>query len=157
MTTLKTRETAADLSPTASPIASVAKPSRWRRICTQVKRHPKLVTTACLLSLLGATGVFLLYLLFKGAWSQDKNNVAILHTILKMELAREDTLAIEDDPQQVVTRTYLTLEPHVGTDGWQWINRFGGTTTYGKQNQRLIASCAPYSPVYLVCNLSEIP
>jgi hypothetical protein len=37
------------------------------------------------------------------------------------------------------------------------MNRFGSTITYGQQDQRLIASCSPYSPLYVICDLSEIP
>ncbi len=178
MTTIKTREPAADPSPphptaanTTSNTTTVPKqdsklkesklkspkPSRWTKARRRIARHPRLVTTVVLLSLASGTGLFLLYLLFRGAWSSHQDNLAILHTIFKMEIAQEDTLEIDQNPQQVVTRTYLTLEPHVGHDGWMWVNRFGSTITYGKYEQRLIASCSSYSPLYLVCDLSEIP
>ncbi|MEL7226831.1 MAG: hypothetical protein AAGL17_18850, partial [Cyanobacteria bacterium J06576_12] len=94
---------------------------------------------------------------FKDAWSPQYDNLVILKTIFKMELNREDTRMVGEDPQQVITRSYQSLEPYVEDDGWVWVNRFGGTITYGKQEQRLIASCDAYSPLYLVCNLSEIP
>lgn len=172
MTTIKTREPAADPSPPhptasnkASSTATVpnqdsklknSKPSRRKRAWGRIGRHPRLVTAAVLLSLASGTGLLLLYLLFRGAWSGHQDNLAILHTIFKMEIAQEDTLEIDGNPQQVVTRTYLTLEPHVEHDGWMWINRFGSTITYGKHDQRLIASCSHYSPLYLICDLSEI-
>lgn len=130
----------------------------WQKLGKAIARHPRITTTALLLALASGTGIVLLCLLFKGAWSGHQDNVGILHTLLKMELAREDTLAInDDDTQQVITRTYLTLEPYVAQDDWTWINRFGSTITYGKQDQRLIASCSAYSPLYLICDLSEIP
>ena len=173
MTTIKTREPAADPSPTNPTSAKKSsskgtvpnqeakpknsKPSRLQKACGHIGRHPRLVTAAILLSLASGTGLFLLYLLFRGAWSGHQDNLTILHTIFKMEIAQEDTLKIDGDPQQVVTRTYLTLEPYVEHDGWMWINRFGSTITYGKYDQRLIASCSPYSPLYLICDLSEIP
>lgn len=136
---------------------SKPKVGRLKKLCRAITRHPRITTTALLLILASGTGIVLLCLLFKGAWSGHRDNVAVLQTILKMELEREDTLAINDDAQQVVTRTYLTLEPHVAQDDWTWINRFGSTITYGKQDQRLIASCSAYSPLYLICDLSEIP
>ncbi|MEL6814232.1 MAG: hypothetical protein AAFP03_05375 [Cyanobacteria bacterium J06598_3] len=133
------------------------KVSRWKKVGRAIARHPRITTTALLFTLASGTGVVLLCLLFKGAWSGHRDNVSILRTIWEMEVAREDTLAINDNTQQVVTRTYLTLEAQVAQDDWTWINRFGSTITYGKQNQRLIASCSAYSPLYLVCDLSEIP
>lgn len=185
MTRLKTRESATGASSpddtTAGKTGSVAtvstqtssretvskantskgsnpKVSRWKKIGKAIAHHPRITTTALLLALASGTGIVLLCLLFKGAWSSHQDNVAILNTILKMELGREDTLAIDEaDTQQVITRTYLTLEPYVAQDDWTWINRFGSTITYGKQDQRLIASCSAYSPLYLICDLSEIP
>ena len=133
------------------------KPGRLRRLGRMLARHPRLAQSFGLLTLTTGTGLFLLYLLFRGAWSAHQDNLSVLHTIFKMETQRESTLAISEDPQQVVTRSYDTLEPHVGADDWVWINRFGSTITYGKQEQRLIASCSPYSPLYMVCSLSEIP
>jgi len=132
-----------------------------RRVGAVVSRHPVLAQIAVLLVLISGTGCFLLYSLFKGAWSPEKNNLSILGSILKMEIARESALAIDGNPQQVVTRSYQSLEPYVATEDWVWVNRFGSTSTYGKQDgkqdQRLIASCSAYSPLYLVCNLSETP
>ena len=107
--------------------------------------------------LFSGTSLFLLYSLFKGAWSPHQDNVAVLKTILKMELERENSRLLDLEPHKVVTRSYQSLDPHVASDGWVWINRFGSTITYGKQEQRLIASCSAYSPLYLVCSLSEIP
>ncbi len=132
-----------------------------RRVGAGIVRHPVLIQIALLLILAGGASCFLLYSLFKGAWSPEKDNLSILKTIFKMEVSRKSTLAIEQDPQQVVTRSYQSLEPYVATEDWIWINRFGSTSTYGKQDgnrdQRLIASCSAYSPLYLVCSLSEIP
>ncbi|MGC1217184.1 MAG: hypothetical protein WA783_18925 [Phormidesmis sp.] len=132
-----------------------------RRVGAVVSRHPVLVQIAVLLVLTSGAGCFLLYSLFKGAWSPEKDNLSILSSILKMEIARKSALAIDGNSQQVVTRSYQSLEPYVATEDWVWINRFGSTSTYGKQDgkqdQRLIASCSAYSPLYLVCNLSEIP
>lgn len=131
--------------------------SRWRSVRAQVARRARLLQIAGLLLTLGGTSIFLLCLLFRDAWSEHQDNFGILQTILKMELGRDDALAIENDSQQVVTRAYANLEPYLETDGWIWINRFGSTMTYGREEQRLIASCSPYSPLYLICNLSEIP
>ena len=74
-----------------------------------------------------------------------------------MEVGRESTHPIDNDPQKVVTRSFTSLEPHVAEDDWEWRNRFGSTITYQKQDRWLIASCSPYSPLYLVCDLSEVP
>lgn len=103
------------------------------------------------------TAFFLLYTLFEGAWSVNQDNFAILQTIFKMELGRESTLAINENPQRVMTRSFTSLEPYVAKDNWEWRNRFGSTITYANQERLLIASCSPYSPLYLVCDLSEIP
>lgn len=133
------------------------KASRLRRIGSAIARHPRLTQTFLLLAIASGTGLFLLYSLFKGAWSPEQDNLKILHTIFKMETSRESTLTIDGDEQQVVTRSFRSLETYVETDGWIWINRFGSTITYGEQEQRLIASCSPYSPLYMICSLSEIP
>lgn len=132
--------------------------NQWRRFRTGISAHPRLLQLAILLMLMGSTSAVLLYFLFRGAWPNHPDNVAILGSILKMELGREDSRAIhEDNAQRVVTRTFSTLERYVEADGWTWMNRFGSTTTYGQQDQRLIASCSPYSPLYVICDLSEIP
>lgn len=107
--------------------------------------------------LLSGTSVVFLYLLFQGAWRDRANNATLLGTILKMELAREEARVIEDSPEHVITHTFKTLDGYVAKDDWVWLNRFGSTVTYGKQEQRMIASCRPYSPLYIICNLSEIP
>ncbi|MEL6604233.1 MAG: hypothetical protein AAFP20_13520 [Cyanobacteria bacterium J06614_10] len=152
MTILKEREpdTAVVTTPAVRP-----KASRLRKVGAAIARHPRLIQAAVLLTLASGVGVFLLCLLFKEAWSPEKDNVTVLRTIFKMEIERRDTLPITD--AQVVTRSYETLDPYVGEEGWTWVNRFGSTLTYGKQDQRLIASCSPYSPLYLICSLSEIP
>ncbi|MEL7332360.1 MAG: hypothetical protein AAFN12_08920 [Cyanobacteria bacterium J06560_2] len=142
---------------TVSPPAVPKKKNRLRRVGRVIARHPRLTQAAILLTLTTSAGLFLLYTLFKDAWSPHQDNLSVLQTIFQMETNRESTLAIDDNPQLVVTRSYQSLEPHVETDGWVWINRFGSTITYGKQDQRLIASCSPYSPLYMVCSLSEIP
>lgn len=166
MTTIKSRKSTTDpLSqpssvpprPTAPTPSPAPTPNHWQRRCVALTHHPWLITTAGFLALISGTSLFLLFLLFRGAWSQHQNNVAILQTILKMELTRKDTWTLGDDSQQVVTRTYLTLEPHFSQSGWVWINRFGSTITYGNQDRRMIVSCSPYSPLYLICDLSEIP
>lgn len=155
MPTLKTREPATSLS--SVPVISVPKkPGKLRRIRNFVGRHPVLTQTLAFSAITGGTSLVLLCILFKGAWSDHKNNLAILNAIFKMETSRQSTLMVNDDSQKVVTRTFSTLEPHLEDDGWTWINRFGSTITYGKQDQRLIASCSPYSPLYIVCDLSEI-
>ena len=105
---------------------------------------------------MGGTSLVLLYLLFRGAWSDRDDNVAVLSNILKMELSREDARVLNESPERVITHTFKTLEPHVEADGWTWVNRFGNTITYGKQNQRMIAACRPYSPLYMICDLGEI-
>jgi hypothetical protein len=130
----------------------------WQRFRRGVAAHPRLLQLAVLLLLMGSTSAVLLYFLFRGAWPNHPDNAAILGSILKMELSREDSRAIHDDnTQRVVTRTFSTLERYVEADGWTWMNRFGSTITYGQQDQRLIASCSPYSPLYVICDLSEIP
>ncbi len=155
MPTLKTREPATKLSPVQA--ASIPpKNSRLRRIGQFAGRHSTLTQVVIFMAIASGTSLVLLYLLFKGAWSDHKDNFAILNTIFKMETSRESSLMIGDNDQRVVTRTFSTLEPHLETDGWTWINRFGSTITYGKQDQRLIASCSPYSPLYIVCDFSEI-
>lgn len=143
-----------------SPAASPARPSlaaQLRSVGSAVASHPRLVSLLALLLVAGGTGICLLYLLFRGALSQHQNNAVILQTIWKMEIERKDAIALKNNPDRIVTRTFLTLEPHVEADGWTWINRFGSTITYGRQEQRMIASCSPYSPLYLICDLSEIP
>jgi len=162
MASLKERESTAVITPpTISPSTTAtparAKTSRLRRVGRALARHPRLTQTAVLLMLATGTGAFLLYSVFKGAWSPHQDNIGVLTTIFKMELNRENTRAIGEDSQHVITRSYQSLEPYVADDEWVWINRFGGTITYGKQDQRLIASCSAYSPLYLICNLSEIP
>ncbi|MEL6454705.1 MAG: hypothetical protein AAFQ40_08310 [Cyanobacteria bacterium J06623_5] len=165
MTTLKERK-----PDTAIVTTSAVRPkaSRLRKIGTAIARHPRLIQVAVLLILTSGVGVFLFWLLFKGAWSPEKDNVTVLRTIFKMEFERQDTLPITDGNAdetaeapvtdgQVVTRSYETLDPYVEEAGWTWVNRFGSTLTYGKDEQRLIASCSPYSPLYLICSLSEIP
>jgi hypothetical protein len=142
----------------ASPSLARTKIIAWQRFRTGVAAHPRLLQVAILLLLMGSTSAMLLYFLFRGAWPNHPDNVAILGSILKMELGREDSRAIhEDNAQRVVTRTFSTLERYVEADGWTWMNRFGSTITYGQQDQRLIASCSPYSPLYVICDLSEIP
>ncbi len=165
MPTLNARETNTELSvaeATADTAKTITQPGQWRRFRNTVARHPKLTQLALLLTLAGGTSIVLLTLLFRGAWSGHQDNLAILSTILKMELSRADSLPLNTSPlkeneQRLVTRTFSTLEPHLETDGWAWINRFGSTMTYGKQDQRLIVSCSPYSPLYIICDLSEIP
>jgi len=156
-TGLETRAIATDL-----PSATGRKPSRLRQIGSAIARHPRIVQLAILLVVLTGTSSYLLYSLFRGAWSPEKDNIAILKTIVTMELEREDAVPLADSESEsgsnlVVTRSYVDLEPYLETDGWIWINRFGSTTTYGRQEERLIASCSTYSPLYLICNLSEIP
>ncbi len=153
---LKEQQQAIRSSLNPLPLAS-SKSNRSNRVGATMARHSTLIQIALSLVLVSGTGCFLLYLLFRGAWSPDKDNVSILRTIFKMEVSRKNTLTLEGDPQQVVTRSYQSLEPYVAAENWIWINRFGDTVTYGKQDQRLIASCSAYSPLYLVCNLGEIP
>ena len=131
--------------------------SQWRKLGRAIKRYPNASQTLLFLMIISGTSVVLLSLLFREAWSDRYNNLAIISNILKMELNREDFRLLEDSPERVVTHTFQTLEPHVEADGWSWVNRFGNTITYGKQDQRMIASCAPYSPLYIVCDLGEIP
>ncbi len=158
MASLKERKSTSVIAPSATP-TDLANPkvSLLRRTGRSIARHPRIIQSVILLLLFSGTGIFLLYSLFKGAWSPHQDNVGVLRTILRMELSQESARAIEEDPQQIVTRSYQSLEPHVANDGWVWINRFGSTITYGKQDQRLIASCSAYSPLYLICSLSEIP
>ncbi len=156
-TRLETRAIATDL-----PSAADRKPSRWRWIGSAIACHPRIVQLALLLTMLTGTSSYLLYSLFKDAWSPEKDNIAILKTIVTLELEREDALPIIDSKSEpvsnlVVTRSYVDLEPYLEIDGWIWINRFGSTITYGRQEEILIASCSTYSPLYLICNLSEIP
>ena len=139
------------------PVSTVSKPSNWRRLRMTAARHPRLIQFGVLSAIATSTACFLLYSLFKGAWSANQDNFAILHTIFKMEIGRDSTLAIEGNPQRVITRSFTSLEPHVAQNDWEWSNRFGSTTTYQKQDRWLIASCSPYSPLYLVCDLSEVP
>ncbi|MFK8182088.1 MAG: hypothetical protein AB8B99_01850 [Phormidesmis sp.] len=122
-----------------------------------ILRYPNVAQILLFLTVIGGTSLVLIGLLFQGAWSDRDNNFAILNTILKMELNREDVRTLEDSPERVLTHTFRTLEPHVEADGWTWINRIGKTITYGKQDQRMIASCRPYSPLYMICELGEIP
>ncbi len=157
MPTLKTREPATDLSPAKQDLAVATKPSKLRKIRNGITHHPRLVQVAIFLTLISGTGLVMLYFLFRGAWPKHEDNTAILNSILKMELNRENIQTIDGDNQRVITRTFSSLEPAVEADGWTWINRFGSTITYGKQDRRLIASCSPYSPLYIICDLSEIP
>lgn len=157
MASLKERQKQRASATVVPPAVTRPKPSRLRSLGRLVARHPRIVQAIVLLAVFSGTGVFLLYLLFRDAWSPEQDNLGVLRTIWEMETSRESTLAMPDNPQQVVTRSYDTLEASVEADGWVWINRFGSTITYGKQEQRLIASCSPYSPLYLICNLSEIP
>ena len=133
------------------------KPSRLRKVGRVIAHHPRITQLVLLLAFISGTSVFLLYSLFKGAWSPEQDNLKILSTILEMEVSRESTIAIEGDNNQVLTRSFQSLEPYVEEDGWTWVNRFGSTITYRKQEQTLIASCSPYSPLYMICSLSEIP
>lgn len=151
MPTLKTREPA-----TEQPTPEVARPSRHQSR-TFIARHPRLIQSSILLTLTGGTALYLLVMLFRGAWAEHKDNFSVLRAIATLELTRQEALSIEDDGQRVVTRSYTTLEPYLAADGWKWSNRFGSTLTFGKQDQYLIASCTPYSPLYLICDLSEIP
>lgn len=138
------------------PTAIILRPNRWRRITARVAHHPRILTGLALLAIVGSTSALLGYQLFKGAWANHRDNAKIVRTLLKMELAQASALPLENNPQQLITRTYSTLEPHLEADGWQWINRFGSTSTYAKPNQQLIVSCSPYSPLYLICDVSEI-
>ncbi len=139
------------------PMAIILRPNRWRRITARIAHHPKILTGLALLAIASSTSAFLGYQLFKEALANHRDNIAILRTLLEMELAQASALPIENDPQQLITRTYSTLEPYLEADGWQWVNRFGSTSTYVKPNQQLIVSCSPYSPLYLICDTSEIP
>ena len=139
------------------PISTVSQPSSWRRLRMSAARHPRLIQLGVLSVIATGTTLFLLYSLFKGAWSANQNNFAILQTIFKMELDRESAHTLNDNPQKVVTRSFTSLEPYVAENNWEWRNRFGSTITYQKQDRWLIASCTPYSPLYLVCDLSEAP
>ena len=139
------------------PEKGPSKRSRLRRLGRAIAHYPNLAQMLIFMMAIGGTSLVLLGLLFRDAWSDRHNNTAIISAILKMELAREDFRVIESSPERVVTHTFATLEPHVEADGWTWINRFGNTITYGKQDQRMIASCSPYSPLYVVCDLGEIP
>lgn len=146
-----------DTATNSSPVIT-AKPSRLRQMRGVIAQRSLLMQLVALLILSTGISSFLLYSLFKGAWSPEKDNQAILSAIFAMEFERKHALPIEAvDSNQVVTRSYMDLEPYVEADGWVWLNRFGSTITYGRQDERLIASCSPYSPLYLVCNLSEIP
>jgi len=148
------------LAPTPKQLPSKPasrKPSRLSKLGRAIAHHPNISQTLLFLTATGGATLVLLCLLFKGAWSDRHNNPAIISAILKMELAREDVRVIESAPERVVTHSFDTLEPHVEADGWEWINRFGNTITYGKQDQRMIASCSPYSPLYMICDLGEIP
>ena len=149
--------TDAQIKPGGALVSTVSKPNAWRRLRMTVARHPRLVQFGFLSAIATGTACFLLYSLFKGAWSPDQNNFAILQTIFKMELSRDSTRPIEGDPQWVITRSFTSLEPYVAQDDWEWRNRFGSTITYQKQDRWLIASCSPYSPLYMICDLSEIP
>lgn len=163
MPTLKDRESATDRllskdeSAGESTLVSLSKQSSWRKSRKTLIHHPQLVQLALFLTLMSGASAVLLCLLFKGAWVSHQDNFAILSSITKMELSREDARAVNGDSERLVTRTFATLEPSLKADGWSWINRFGSTMTYGKQDQRLIASCSPYSPLYIICDLSEIP
>lgn len=139
------------------PVSTVSKPTAWRRFRMTTQRHPRLVKLGLFSAIATTTAFLLLYSLFKGAWSADRDNFAILQTIFKMELGRDSTLAINGNPQRVITRSFTSLEPHVAQEDWEWSNRFGSTITYQKQDRWLIASCTPYSPLYLICDLSEVP
>ena len=146
-----------DTEPIGPTAAASQKTSGWRKLGNAIKRYPNVSQLLLFFALIGGTSLILLTMLFKDAWSDRYNNIAILRAILTMELSREETRVIEDSPERVVTHTFKTLEPHVEADGWVWINRFGNTITYGKQDQRMIASCSPYSPLYMICDLGEIP
>ncbi|MGB3765886.1 MAG: hypothetical protein WA947_04965 [Phormidesmis sp.] len=139
------------------PVSIVRRPSTWRRLRMSAARHPRIVQLGVLSAIATGTAFFLLYSLFKGAWSENQDNFAILHTIFKMEIGRDSALAIDNNPQRVTTRSFTSIEPYVAKDNWEWRNRFGSTITYQKQDRWLIASCSPYSPLYLVCDLSEVP
>lgn len=136
---------------------SQKKKGGWRRFAGTILRYPNVAQVLLFLVVMGGTSLVLLCLLFKGAWSDRDNNLKVINTILKMELQREDARMLETSPERIVTHTFKTLEPHVEADGWTWVNRFGNTITYGKQEQRMIASCRPYSPLYMICDLGEIP
>jgi len=160
MTILKERESTTTTVPSpviASPEVRLKKPSRLRRMGSAIARHPKLTQFFILLTLTSGTTLFLLYLLFRGAWSTHQENLPVLRAIWLMETKRESTWAMDEETQRVVTRSYETLEKHVQKDDWTWVNRFGATITYSKQDKRMIASCRAYSPLYLTCNLSKLP
>lgn len=141
-----------------SPPADGRRRSLLRRIGSTITRYPSLIQIVLTIVLLTGTSSFLLYRLFRDAWSPDKNNQAILEAIATMEFERKNVLPIENSSsEQVVTRSYIDLDPYLKVEGWMWINRFGSTITYGRNDERLIASCSTYSPLYLVCNLSKIP
>ena len=122
-----------------------------------IRRHPRFSQTLLVLMIVGGTGLFLLHSLFREAWSSERDHLSVMRTIFDLETAREDALPIDDDLQQVITRSYQDLEPYVAEEGWVWENRFGSTITYAKQDKHLIASCGPYSALYMICNLSEVP
>ncbi|MEM8505009.1 MAG: hypothetical protein AAF716_17875 [Cyanobacteria bacterium P01_D01_bin.1] len=151
---IETRDAIAVNSPSAG--GRRRSPLRW--IGNTIARYPNFIQLVLTLVLLTGTSSFLLYRLFRDAWSPDKDNQAILETIATMEFERKNVLPIENSSsEQVVTRSYVDLDPYLAAQGWMWINRFGSTITYGRNDERLIASCSTYSPLYLVCNLSEIP
>lgn len=159
-TTQQSAQSDSAIAPQNPPQPNPPQPSRptsgWRKLGSAIKRHPNVSQTLLFLMLIGGTSAVLLTLLFRDAWSDRYNNVAVLSTILKMELNREDARILEGSPDRVVTHTFRTLEPHVEADGWEWMNRFGNTITYGRQDQRMIASCSAYSPLYMICDLGEI-
>ncbi len=151
-------ETAANKPlPMGSQLVRQPSTSSWRRLRRSAARHPRLIQFGILGAIATGTAGFLLYSLFKGAWSANQNNLAILQSISRMELSGKSAIAIHNNPQKVITHTFTSLEPYVAADGWEWRNRFGSTITYQKQDRWLIASCTPYSPLYLVCDLNEVP
>ncbi|PZO07659.1 MAG: hypothetical protein DCF25_22660, partial [Leptolyngbya foveolarum] len=92
------------------PLSTVSQPSTWRRLRMSAARHPRLIQFGILGAIATGTTVFLLYSLFKGAWSANQNNYAILQTIFKMELGRKSALPVGDNPQTVITHTFTSLE-----------------------------------------------
>lgn len=144
--------TASHKQPENLPLQRLRQLRRW------LGQHPKIVQLACLITLTSGTTFVLLALLFKGAWTTyPDNNLAVLRSIFLMETSRDTARTIANDDSQVVTRSFNSLDPYLSADDWSWVNRFGNTVTYTREDEHLIASCRSYSPVYMVCNLSEIP
>jgi hypothetical protein len=90
---------------------------------------------------------------FGAALDQESDSLAILGTILRLELSRADVLAIEGNKQRLLVRNNTALQHHLEAQGWTWTDQMGALSTYHQTSQVMYANCAMYSRFYMICNL----